>query len=83
MNKGLDKQLVAKDQKTQSKVLRKLQKELEDAQAQTKQIKLEMQQREKQFNDRVAQQVAKQVEVQKLLEQNVQTLESRCELLEA
>jgi len=31
MNKGLDKQLVAKDQKTQSKVLRKLQKELEDA----------------------------------------------------
>lgn len=41
-----------------------------------------MQQREKTFNERVALSVAKQIEVQRLLEQNNKTLESRCELLE-
>lgn len=82
MNKGLDKKLVAKENISQTKALKKLQKELEEAKAQTKTIRYEMQQREKSFNERVASSVAKQVEVQRLLEQNNKTLESRCELLE-
>ncbi len=62
--------------------LTQLEEEITSKDAFIKKLERKVAMVEQQMTDKLAEQLKKQVEIQKLLEQNIATLEGRCELLE-
>ena len=62
--------------------LAQLEEEVTNKDATIKKLERRIAQIEQQMTEKLADQLRKQVEIQKLLEQNISTLEGRCELLE-